>query len=903
MFIRLGYSWILSYLCLSSKQKDMKAKSRISDLQNRLYPYRSILFLLFVIVIFHNSWLELLDKYIIPIVSQIPDNNIAIAACILALSAFTCYFNHKQLYKASYFISQTLLIEISALAIYLFLRYSSYYDFYGCWYIDYVLMSMAPFLLAELLRIFRVCKEKCQKQSVGNELSSNSFLIDTPCDDESLVKERGVYAEHLIQHIFGTFYSYKKNKSNSNPFTGNGAFVINIGEEYGYGKTSFFALLHKKLTESKKNQYISFSYQPWLCESENAMVTELFNRFREALSPYAPQINKNIANYIRILLDKSDNVFVHFFRTVFFQSSSMHEEREKLKDTIAGLSKPIIVFIDDVDRLQKEELLMLLNLVRDTADFQNVFYIIAADKEHLFNCLKDCNISNPAKYLKKIINYEFMLPANDGLVMTIIQQELNSILTKYIKDEDNLRRKKELNKIVNSIITYPNINYIFCNVRDVKRILNDYMLTLSIIKNNLEGDIDYKDLFLLIIIKMLCPNVYKSLRDNEDQYLCLSNDIYILKPEAQEDKELDKLIMTAAKTTNEEKVEYRTIGETLSNSQKTNEELVANALKNIFDNQRTIGDEIRIKYKESYFRYFTGQLKKNQLSSLESKEILCFDENKFQECVKVILNTNKANSFITRIEEWSKKWDKSQFSFVMKIYLFAKEDLPIEYAKDSHGLGKRDFENNVYYTHRIRYSQILYNLYQESSKNKCDDNDKESLHRFFLENDHYDFSAITLNTLHGLLPFELTIKYEDLLLWRRELIKQFINQNIKNNPIPFQDCILDIIPLLRGNIVDGPWEKEFANYLDNTPDYIKWFEKMVNYEERRISWNEKYMEQLNFTFRGNFEDLISNCSTSIQQNEKIKDLMNLIRCPYLEHENYENHPFLLYIKNKCEIKE
>ena len=800
-------------------------------------------------------------------------------------------------------MSHTLLVELSTLGILLYLKHYSYYEFYEYCNIDYVQIFLIPFLCAELLRIAKVCKEKYKKRTVYKELPNNSFLIDAPCADERLVIERGVYSERLIHYIFGTFKSYKGKESWDNPFTNKGSFVINIGEEYGYGKSSFFALMHEKLKTNWENQYISFCYRPWLCENESAMVTELFNRFREVLSPYNPQISRDISSYIRTLLDKSDNILVHFTRTIFCKSPSMQEERERLKDTIIRIKKPIIVFIDDVDRLQKEELLALMNLVRDTADFQNVFYIIAADKEHLFNCLKDCNISNPAKYLKKIINYEFMLPANDGLVMTILQQELNSILTKYIKDEDDLRRKKELNKIVNSIITYPNINYIFCNVRDVKRILNDYMLTLSIIKNNLEGDIDYKDLFLLIIIKMLCPNVYKSLRDNEDQYLCLSNDIYILKPEAQEDKELDKLIMAAAKTTNEEKVEYRTIGETLSNSQKTNEELVANALKNIFDNQRTIGDEIRIKYKESYYRYFTGQLKKNQLSSLESKEILCFDENKFQEYVKVILNTNKANSFITRIEEWSKKWDKSQFSFVMKIYLFAKEDLPIEYAKDSHGLGKRDFENNVYYTHRIRYSQILYNLYQESSKNKCDDNDKESLHQFFLENDHYDFSAITLNTLHGLLPFELTIKYEDLLLWRRELIKQFINQNIKNNPIPFQDCILDIIPLLRGNIVDGPWEKEFANYLDNTPDYIKWFEKMVNYEERRISWNEKYMEQLNFTFRGNFEDLISNCSTSIQQDEKIKDLMNLIRCPYLEHENYENHPFLLYIKNKCEIKE
>lgn len=878
----------------------MTTKSRISDLQNRLYPYRSILFLLFIIVIFHNSWIELLDQYIIPIVSQIPDNNIAIAACILSLSAFTCYFNHKQLYKASYFISQTLLIEILALAIYLFLRYCSYYDFYGYWNIDYVLISMAPFLSAELLRLFWVCKERRQKHSTNDELSNGNFLIDTPCDDENIVKERGVYAEHLIQHIFGTFYSYKRRDSNSNPFTNNGAFVINIGEEYGYGKTSFFALLHRKLTDSKNNQYISFCYQPWLCESENAMLTELFNRFREELSRYAPKINKNITDYIRTLLDKSDNVIVHFFRTTLCQSSSMYEERDRLKKEIVKIGKPIIIFIDDVDRLQKEELLTLLNLVRDTADFQNVFYIMAADKVHLTNCLEDCGISNPDKYLKKIINYEFVLPANDGVVMTFLEEKLILILSKYIKEEGEVNRK------VSSIISHENIESAFSNIRDVKRILNDYMVALSAIKSGHEEDIDYKDLFLLIIIKVFRPEVYKSLRDYDDQLLSLNNDVYVFRTEFSDNVHTEKsqeFIKTLVNDDNkmEEQKKSTTIDEMMNNSKISNDEFVADSLRFLFNPQRAFGDEFRLKHKESYYRYFSGQFRQNQLSSLEVEEILNYDEQNFQERIRSIRDTNQTESFITRMMEWSKKWRNSPFVLVQKVCLFVKDDFREEFHKSPHGLDKRKYKDEIYYARRIRYSQILYNLYREGATCKIDETEKELLHKFLMEDSHYEFSATTLNALHGLLPYELTVKYEELLLWRRELIKQFINQNIINNPNPFQDTILDTIPLLRGNVVDGPWEKEFANYLNNNPNYIIWFEKMVVYSNGKFMWNKKYMAQLNFASRGHFEDLIRNCSTSIQQDEKIKDLMSLIHCPYLEHENYENRPFLLYIKCKCEI--
>ena len=885
----------------------MPVKPQRSDIKNRLYPYRSILCLLFIIVIFHNSWIELLDKYIIPIVSQIPDNNITIAACFLALSAFTCYFNHKQLYKASYFISQTLLIEISALGIYLFLRYCSYYDFYGYWNIDYVLISMAPFLLAELLRLLWICKERRQKYSTNDERSNNSFLIDTPCDDESLVKERGVYAEHLIQHIFGTFYSYKERDSNSNPFTSNGAFVINIDEEYGYGKTSFFAMLHRKLTESKNNQYISFCYQPWLCESENAMLTELFNRFREELSPYAPQINKNIANYIRTLLDKSDNVFVHFFRTVFFQASSMHEEREKLKVTIAGLKKPIIVFIDDVDRLQKEELLMLLNLVRDTADFQNVFYIMAADKDHLTNCLEDCNITNPNKYLKKIINYEFLLPANDGIVTTLLQEKLTSILSKYIEKED------VLNIVVSSITNHENIKVVFCNIRDIKRVLNDYMVTLAVIKSNpKEGNIDYKDLFLLTIIKAIRPEVYKLLRDNGEQLLCPNNDIYIIDPKYSDihNEELLVTIREAGKiantnsnvTTKENKC--KTIDDMMMSFQQFNDEFVAHSLRYLFSSQRSSSDDINIKHKESYHRYFAGQLRKSQLSNLEVEQILCYDEEKFQKQIKTIFEEHKTDSFITRMMEWSKRWRNSPIVFLRNICLFIEDDFRVEFSKSPYGLDKRKYEDEIYYTRRIRYSQILHNLYREDSTNKTNNDEKELLYQFLMEDAHYEFSARTLNSLLGQHPNHLIIEHEELVVWRRELIKQFVQNCLKDSQDPFKDEILDVIHVLR----DGPfdshyWDKEFADYLSNTSDYWVWFERLVTYEDGKFILNTKYIRQLDFFTVGNFMHIINNCTENIQQDERVKDLMSLIPFENLgDIKDIENHPSLLYIKNKYDSR-
>lgn len=875
----------------------MTIKLRISNIRNNLFPYRSILFALFIIIIFHNSCIELLDKYILPIVSQIPNNNFIIAGCLILFSLFVCCFNYKQFYKSSYLISHTLLIEISVLGIYLYQIHYSHYDFYGYRNIDYVTIFLTPFFLAEVLRLIKVWKEKASKRTVHEEFPNSSFLIDTPCVDES--KEREAYAEYLIQYILGTFKSYRKSTSQSNPFIKNGSFVINVGEEYGYGKTSFFALMHKKLTEKWTNQYVSFCYQPWLCENESAMVTELFNRFREELSPYAPQINKNITNYIRTLLDKSDNAFMHFFRIVFCQSSSMHEEREKLKGTITKLEKPIIVFIDDVDRLQKEELLTLLNLIRDTADFQHVFYIMAADKEYLANCLKKCNINNPEKYLKKIVNYDFMMPANDGMIMATLQKELISILEKYIKEE------KELYIIVSSIINYENIESVFCNIRDIKRILNDYMVTLAVIKNGSKENIDYKDLLLLTIIKTLRPDVYKSLRDNDDQLLCLNNGTYILNPKYADvhNEKLHDLIHAVAIETNSNDTEKMkkcsTINEMMLDSRISGDEFVAHSLRYLFSSQVGVGDDIKIKHKESYYRYFSGQLRKNQLSNLEVEQILCYDEKTFQEQIKIIRDTNKTESFIARMIEWSKKWKNSPVILLRNISLFIEDDFSDEFSKSPHGLDRRKYEDDIYYLRRIRYSQILYNLFREGSTCKIDDEEKELLHKFLMEDAHYGFSARTLSVLLEQFHKHLIIEYDELVAWRRELIKQFIYNNIKNNQEPFKDEILDVIHVLRDGLFDSVcWDKEFADYLSNTSDYWSWFERLIIYEDGKFILNTKYRNQLNFFVVGNFENLINNCTENIRRDERVKDLKSLIYLRDFENINIEDHPALLFIKNK-----
>lgn len=87
-------------------------------------------------------------------------------------------------------------------------------------------------------------------------------------------------------------------------------------------------------------------------------------------------LQKAIQKYRDIVLDIDVHPFLTFLAKVLL-SSPKEETLESLKNKIEeGLtvdkSKPFAIFIDDLDRLEGEELFEVLRLIRITANFRNV---------------------------------------------------------------------------------------------------------------------------------------------------------------------------------------------------------------------------------------------------------------------------------------------------------------------------------------------------------------------------------------------------------------------------------------------------------------------------------------------------------------------------------------------------
>lgn len=343
------------------------------------------------------------------------------------------------------------------------------------------------------------CKKEKKNNADKYKTTVSALYYDSPSSND--IFNRRSYAKLLLNKIYYSFYS-----NNSQEQIAKHSFVIHIGEHYGQGKTSFLMMLEEEIKEEIPVVYIKF--EPWLCDTELGIIQEFFSTFRECVGKYLPKIDNTVKEYIFLLLSSigySNSGFSLNLQNVIKKSNrTLKETHDKIRDELQKIDRPVIISIDDVDRLQSKELMMVLKIIRDTADFPNVFYIVAADNIHLKKMLNIQHIDDAETYLEKFFNLEFQLPANENIAF--------NELVKILREKFMVLQIQDIENCLQKIINVPHIKDVFPNMRDVYRFTNAYFLSIDSMRDVKE--IDIFDLFLLTVIQLHDMEYYVQLRDN-----------------------------------------------------------------------------------------------------------------------------------------------------------------------------------------------------------------------------------------------------------------------------------------------------------------------------------------------------------------------------------------------------
>ena len=317
--------------------------------------------------------------------------------------------------------------------------------------------------------------------------------------------------------------------------------VVGVLGPWGSGKTSFINLARR---EFKKADVPVLDFNPWMFSGTAQLVESFFAELAGQLKVHGGKfhrIGKITATYggefSGLISVVSGNPWVSGLGKVLSKitvprKKSVLVQRQKLETALSKCEKPIVVVIDDVDRLMKAEIGEIFKLIRLTANFPNIIYIVAFDRARVENALDEQGISG-RDYLEKILQVAYDLPEVPGNVLIgQITAALNETLAK-------IENVSQIDEQVWPDVLMDVIRPLMRNMRDVRR----YAATIHGTVRSLNGKIALADLLALEAIRIFVPDAF-SLLHGAIEGLTGSHDpeSQIPRPEAYLKGQIDGLI-------------------------------------------------------------------------------------------------------------------------------------------------------------------------------------------------------------------------------------------------------------------------------------------------------------------------------------------------------------------------
>lgn len=196
----------------------------------------------------------------------------------------------------------------------------------------------------------------------------------------------------------------------------NDSTVLGLVGAWGSGKSTVLHYITRRLDRTIK----VVRFNPWSFEDDESLQAGLYSAILEAVPIGSHEsVQKKAIEVLRRgapalkAIPVVGNAAAETLRE-FLPSKSWDSAFSDLATAIRGASVKILVVVDDVDRLQPKELLLLMKTVRLLGRFPRVNYLLAYDRKSTIRTLRTALGSDTAgaeDYLEKIVQYPLDLPA------------------------------------------------------------------------------------------------------------------------------------------------------------------------------------------------------------------------------------------------------------------------------------------------------------------------------------------------------------------------------------------------------------------------------------------------------------------------------------------------------------
>ena len=202
--------------------------------------------------------------------------------------------------------------------------------------------------------------------------------------------------------------------------------------------------------------------------------------------------------------------------------------KHDLGASLASLARPILVVIDDIDRLTTDEILQVFQLVKVNADFPNLVYLLLFERSIVEKALDRISGDRGHEFLQKIVQVEFHVPYThrkyiEKVLLPWLEMLFEDEATKAPIDKDRWR-----NLYIDGIGKY------FQNLRHVYRFQGSLSFHVAQFKNGKSFEVDPVDLIGLETLRVFEPGLYEQL-PSAKRILTRGEDKFLLGGASQEE--------------------------------------------------------------------------------------------------------------------------------------------------------------------------------------------------------------------------------------------------------------------------------------------------------------------------------------------------------------------------------
>jgi len=470
------------------------------------------------------------------------------------------------------------------------------------------------------------------------------------------------------------------------------SIVVSINAPWGEGKTSVLNMIEEELNSLENSVVIRFN--PWRFPDEDKLLSNFFKVLAEKvwteLETTSEKRRGKVQKYAKFLsaikIPGTDPSGIKTIIETFYQKPEVEEVKKRINEALESYVKRIVIFMDDIDRLDSTEIQVVFRLVKLTADLSNTAYVLAFDDEMVSASLAEQFAGDREAgrgFLEKIVQVPLPVPPADpkilrSMVFNGVKSALDSIEVELTQEEAN-QFVLVFDKSFGRMLSSP---------RTVKRYINMLNFALPILK----GEVNMLDLILIEGVRAFYPKVYETVRAEFRPFLKDSLEQILFVNEADKKAKFAKITSERGWVEDLTEREVESVNFTLQTLFPHLREYGINAgASSITYNSDDWEKKKRICSSDYFRRYFNYGIPPTDISDKEIEEFINglgdANINKVTNKLEIFCSGNRSDTLIQKLRMYEDKIVSPDDAGVLALAISMKSDLVRESHPDDNFFG------------------------------------------------------------------------------------------------------------------------------------------------------------------------------------------------------------------------